>query len=71
MTVGDLLDRMKVQDNNKVVLYDLDENASGEEYKIPEKILCWKLAPSDYKKYSHREVFGINIVGKTVKIAMS
>ena len=71
MTVGELLDRMRVQDGNKIVLYDLEENASGAEYKIPTKFLGWKFVPADYKQYSNREVFGVSIVSKTIRISMS
>jgi len=70
MTVGELLDITSVQDGNRIVLYEPKENVCDAEYWIPGISIGHKYTLSDYKQYSHREIFGVEIVGKTVRISM-
>ena len=70
MTVSELLDITSVQDGNRIVLYEPKENVCDAEYWIPVTSIGHKYNLSDYKQYLHREIFSVEIVGKTVRISM-
>ena len=71
MQVFEILDRMTLDDGNKIILYDLDENARGAEYEVPMTTKGWSYTPTNYKKYAHRDVWGISVIGKKIRISMS
>lgn len=71
MTVSELLDITIVQDGNRIVLYEPKENVCDAEYWVPVRSIGHKYTLNDYKQYSHREIYGVKIVGKTVRIFMS
>ncbi len=71
MTVAEVLDIMNISHDNKIVLYDLDENAGGAETVVELADKGWFKQPVRYKEFAKREVYGIHLHGKTIRISMS
>lgn len=71
MTVGNLLDIMRVEERNKIVLLDLSEMNRGDETKVSTKAHGWSYQPYGYKEFSSREVYGVHVIGNKIMISMS
>lgn len=71
MTVGELLNKMTLIGSNKIVLVDLDveENTRIAEYNVHVSNHGW-LSQAEFKDFEQREVFGIHVTEKQIRISM-